>query len=221
MWACPTWYECHWSAGWYVGLAANAVIALAYLAIAAHIFVGLWRTEQFSKNPLARATGAIFFTCSVGHGILALHLALPWIGIEVASGTALRSAFGEWHMWLWPPVTSAAALTYWSMRSRFPALVRGSAMFEDLRERQRQALEIHDNVVQGIAQAKLCLETDRLEDAQAALDETLGSAKGIITELLGEEGTALALGAGDLRREAPAGDQGGEGDDTVAGSVGR
>ncbi len=221
MWACPTWYECHWSAGWYVGLAANAIIAIAYLAIAAHIFGGLWRTGQWSKNPLARATGAIFFTCSVGHGILALHLALPWVGIEVASGTALRAAFGEWHMWLWPPVTSAAALTYWSMRSRFPALVRGSAIFEDLRERQRQALEIHDNVVQGIAQAKLCLETDRPEEAQAALDDTLGSAKAIITDLLGEEGTEIALGAGDLRRQEPAGGEGGDTDDHVAGPSGR
>lgn len=221
MWVCEAWYECHWSAGWYVGLAANAVIAVAYMAIAAHIFTGLWRTQQLSKNPLARATGAIFFTCSVGHGILAIHLALPWIGLEVASGTALRAAFTEWHMWLWPPVTSAAALTYWSMRSRFPALVRGAAIFEDVRERQRQALEIHDNVVQGIAQAKLCLETGRLEDSQEALDETLASAKGIITELLGEEGTEIALGAGDLRRQQPAGDEGGDADDPDRGPAGR
>lgn len=212
MWACPTWYECHWSAGWYVGLAANALISVAYLAIAAHILRGLWHTGQWSKNPLARATCAIFFTCSVGHGILAIHLALPWVGIEVASGTALRMAFTEWHMWLWPPVTGAAALTYWSLRGRFPALVRGAAIFDDLRERQRQALEIHDDIVQGIAQAKLCLETGRTDESQQALDETLEAAKAIITDLLGEEGSEIELGAGDLRRILPAGETGGEPD---------
>lgn len=200
---CPVWYECHWSYGWYVSLTANAIIAIAYLAIAALILRGLYRTRQLGKNPLGRGTGAIFFTCGVGHAILALHLALPWIGIEVVSGTALRVASNEWHMFLWPPITSAAALTYWSLRSRFPAMVRGAAMFEDIEQRRRQALEIHDNVVQSIAQAKFSLETGRHDEAHEALEESLEASKRIITDLLGSNG-GEPIKPGDLRRRQAA-----------------
>lgn len=95
MFECVAWYECHWTQGWYLALAAHSLIAIAYIAIAQHIFRGLWKSGQIRKNPLARATSAIFFTCSVGHGIIAAHLFLPSVGIEVASGTALRTAAGD------------------------------------------------------------------------------------------------------------------------------
>ncbi|MDX1612467.1 MAG: hypothetical protein R3185_08855, partial [Candidatus Thermoplasmatota archaeon] len=105
-------------------------------------------------------------------------------------------------------VTAAAALTYWSLRSRFPALVRGTAMFEDLRERERRALEIHDNVVQGVAAAKLSIEVGNDEEARAELERTLAASKRIITDILGEEDAPYSFGPGDLRRHQPAGQEG-------------
>lgn len=206
MWECVTWYECHWSYGWYVGLAANAILVAAYLAIAYHILRNLRATGQWKKNPLARATGAIFFTCGVGHGILFLHLLFPTFGIEEASGLALRRAFNEWHMFLWPPITASAGVLYWSLRSRFPALVRGASIFEDVQQRQSEAMEIHDNVVQGIATAKLALERGQEERAREELDETLDQAKRIISDLMGPVGETESVEPGDLRRGYAAGD---------------
>ena len=62
--------------------------------------------------------------------------------------------------------------------------------------RQRQALEINDNVVQGLAVAKYALDVGDEERAYEAVARTLASARGIITNLLGGED----LGPGDLVR---------------------
>jgi hypothetical protein len=70
------------------------------------------------------------------------------------------------------------------------------------REREQQALDIHDNIVQGLAEAQLAFDVGRPDQAREAVDRTLAAARRIMTDLL--EGTAL--GPGDLRRSSP-GDQ--------------
>jgi signal transduction histidine kinase len=189
---------------WVVAAVANAVVFVAYLAISRHIAMGIIRSKQWFSNPLAVATAAIFFTCAVHHGSHALHMLLPRFGIENTEGLAMRTAFDSWHGGGWDVLTAAVGVWYWTLRGRFPALVRGSAIFEDLRERQRQALDIHDNVVQGLATAKLALELDQIDEAQSAIDHTLEAARGIITNLLGAAGSGIELKAGDLRRRAAA-----------------
>ncbi len=202
---CHAWYECHWSAGWMVAAAANTIIALAYMAIAWKIFTGMRRSGQFKQNRLGRATGAIFFTCSIGHGIMAAHLLLPIWGIEQTAGLAARTHAAEWHVWVWAPITGMAAVWYWTLRGRLHALVRGAALFEDVRERQRQALEIHDNIVQGLATAKISLEMGETDESLAELESTLAASRQIITDMLGEDDEGLSIRPGDLRRETPAG----------------
>jgi signal transduction histidine kinase len=76
----------------------------------------------------------------------------------------------------------------------------GAKLFEDLRERQRQALEINDNIVQGLATAKLSLELDQHALTREALETTLASARGLITELLGDVAERQTFEPGDLRR---------------------
>lgn len=78
--------------------------------------------------------------------------------------------------------------------------------------RRRQALEINDNVVQGLSVAKYALDTGEQDIAAAAITRTLGSARAIITDLLGED-EETRLRPGDLVRgaaarvlEAPVGD---------------
>jgi signal transduction histidine kinase len=127
----------------------------------------------------------------------------PSIGIQSAQAHAARSLF-DWHIALWDLMTGAIGLWYLSLRGRFPALVRGAAMFEDLKERRRQALEIHDNIVQGLASAKLAYELGNNDDGYRAIEETLAASRVIITDLLGEPGSEIALGPGDLRRTSPA-----------------
>ena len=70
--------------------------------------------------------------------------------------------------------------------------------------RRRQALEINDNVVQGLTVAKYALDAGNQEDARRAIESTLAAARHIITELLDEGPDDLRLVAGDLVRLEPA-----------------
>jgi hypothetical protein len=72
---------------------------------------------------------------------------------------------------------------------------------EDRRARERQALDIHDNIVQGLAEAQLAFDVGRPEQAREAVDRTLAAARRLITDLLGEPGSGTELGPGDLRRD--------------------
>jgi signal transduction histidine kinase len=188
---------------WQIGAAANAVVALAYIAISWAIISPLVRTGQWRQNRLGVATSAIFLTCAVHHGGHALHMVLPAVGLEDATGQAMRRAW-EWHVTAWDVVTAAVGVYYWSLRSTYGTLMKGATLFEDLKEKQRQALEINDNIVQGLVTAKLALELDQRELSREALEHSLNAARQIITDLLGEEGTEQRLGPGDLVRSKPA-----------------
>ena len=73
---------------------------------------------------------------------------------------------------------------------------------EVMAERNRkQALELNDEVVQGLAAAKIALETGRHEHGMTAVKGALERAQAIVTELLGSGGP---LAPGDLVREHPA-----------------
>jgi signal transduction histidine kinase len=163
--------------------------------------------QRWKGNPLAVATALIFFTCAVHHGSHPVHQLLPAIGLEEHLGLAMREAFDDWHVSSWDVVTAAVGVWYWTLRGRFPALVRSSALFDDVIARERQALEIHDNVVQGLATAKLAFEMDDPQRGMSALDESLVASRKMITDLLGENREGRPL-AGNLRRmDAAGGDE--------------
>jgi len=71
-------------------------------------------------------------------------------------------------------------------------------------ERRRRAVELNDDVVQGLAVAQLALEAGREEAAREALEGTLAAARSIVTGLLEESGEHGELRAGDLVRHQPA-----------------
>jgi len=122
---------------WQLTALANAVILAAYLGISFAIGRGLWQSRQWRNNPLGLATASIFFSCAVHHGSHTVHLMLPYLGRDVHAGLAMRMAFGmDFHAAGWDTVTAVLAVWYWTLRGRFPALVRGAALFEDLRLRQ-------------------------------------------------------------------------------------
>ncbi|MDX6466665.1 MAG: hypothetical protein QOI27_1705 [Gaiellaceae bacterium] len=69
-----------------------------------------------------------------------------------------------------------------------------------VRARQRQALELHDQVVQGIAVADLALRLGRSDESHVALAETLARARAILTRELADlqsKGHALEQLIGD------------------------
>ena len=190
---------------WYVGSIANLVIVAAYLAIAFSIIRTLVADGRWRGSRLAVATAAILFAGAVHHGWHPVQQFLPALGVQERAGLAMRSAFDAWHVSMWDVVTAAVAVWYWTLRNRFPALVHSSAVFEDTVARKRQALEIHDNVVQGLATAKLAFEMEDTERGMRSLDQTLVASRKIITDLLGGEQEGLPL-AGNLRRTNAAGE---------------
>ncbi|MCP9484990.1 MAG: GAF domain-containing protein [Gaiellaceae bacterium MAG52_C11] len=73
-----------------------------------------------------------------------------------------------------------------------------------LEERRQRALELNDDVVQGLALAKLALESGRLEQAREAVSDTLRTAQSMVGELLERAGKEGRLRPGDLVRRSGA-----------------
>ncbi|MEY2425314.1 MAG: hypothetical protein QOI61_886 [Actinomycetota bacterium] len=188
---------------WQLGATANGVLFLAYMFITLSILVPLVSTDQLRTNKLGAATAAIFFSCGVGHGFHLFHLIAPALGVEKEIGAAARASM-EWHIVLWDAVTATIGIYYVSLRKTYGSLMKGAALFDDMKEKQRQALEIHDNIVQGLVIAETALALDEQAQSQAALESTLAAARQIISDLLGEVGSEVRLGPGDLRRSKAA-----------------
>ena len=177
---------------WQVSTAANAVIALAYFLITLAIVVPLARSQQLRANPLGAATAAIFFTCAVHHGSHSVHMLLPSFGVDDPRGLALRRAW-DWPLATWDVVGAVVAGYYWSLRRTYSSLMRGAKLFDDLRQREQQALELNDSVLQGLVVAKMALDLDQPERAQQALAASIESASRMITDLLGSDHHSLKL----------------------------
>lgn len=182
---------------WQVGLVASAIITVSFAAIAVRLGMDLRRTGQWSENPLGVATMLIFVTCAASHGVRSLQLLGPVLGVGGLPGLASHVEYNWAHMVVLDLLTAFAGVWYWTMRKRYPMLARGASMFEDLRSRNRQALAVHDNIVQGLSRTKLALEAEEDELGEEALEETLEAAKGMITDLVDEEQLEGSLRRGD------------------------
>ena len=183
---------------WQIGLVANSLIALAYFAISAAIIRPLAKTGQLRTNPLGAATAAIFFTCAVHHGAHSVHMLLPTFGLDDNQGLAMRAAWG-WPLAIWDIVGAVVAIYYWTLRRNYGSLMEGAQLFQDLRQREQQALELNDAVLQGLVVAKMALDLDQPRKANEALTASIQSASRIITDLLGSSHSSL-----DLLRSVPA-----------------
>ncbi len=182
---------------WVIGMISNGIIAIAYLLICMAIVVPLARSGQLRSNPLGAATASIFFSCAVHHGIHSLHMLLPTFDIDVERGLAMRAAW-HWPLSIWDVVGAVVALYYWSLRRSYSSLMEGAQLFQDLRQREQQALELNDTVLQGLVVAKMALDLDDTKRAHESLSVSIDSASRIITDLLGSSATL------DLVRSAPA-----------------
>jgi PAS domain S-box-containing protein len=69
-------------------------------------------------------------------------------------------------------------------------------------QRRRQALEINDNVVQGLTSAVYSLEAEDVSQARSFIDRTLAAARDMMDDLLEPSGEELH--PGDLVRSSPA-----------------
>ncbi len=177
---------------WMVGLVGNAIISVAYFLIVFAIGVPLARDRQLRSNPLGAATAAIFLTCAVHHGAHSVHLLLPAFGLDNEQGLAMRVAWG-WPLAIWDVLGAVVGAYYWSIRRNYAPLMHGAQLFNDLRQREQQALELNDSVLQSLVVAKMALDLDDTVKAREALTRSISSASEIITNLLGSEHTTNVL----------------------------
>ena len=216
-----------------LGNAANLVIAASYLFITAVMVVPLVREHQIRANRLGTATAAIFFTCAVHHGAAAALGVAAAAGLKLTAGTvflfacAVHPAAGgvlavagpvgvplasavptppawDWYSVVWDVFGAALGVYYVTLRRTYGPLMRGPVLFDDLKEQQRQAVQINDNIVQGLTVAHLALDLDDVERGAAALEDTLEAARSIISGLLQDPGTNRRLRPGDLVRHEAA-----------------
>jgi PAS domain S-box-containing protein len=76
---------------------------------------------------------------------------------------------------------------------------RAALQVHDAAERRQQALDLNDNLLQGITSTLYALDTGATDLARMAAERTLAAARDMITELLGD-----APQPGDLVRQRPA-----------------
>lgn len=184
---------------WQIGMVANLVIGVSYLAIAVAIVRPLVRSGQLRSNPLGAATAAIFLTCAVHHGSHAVHMLMPAFGIDEATGGAMRAAWTPM-LAAWDLVSAFVAVYYWTLRRTYSSLMEGAKLFEDFRGRERQALELNDSILQTLVVARMSVEVGDERRALENLDTAIAAASGMITDLLGSGSDADTRGL--LRRSA-------------------
>ena len=188
---------------WQLATVASIVTAAAYLSISWIIASGLVGSGQLRSNRLGLATALILFTAGIHHVALATLMLLPELDVAVGYGRDLREAW-PWPAVAWGLLTASVGIYYLSLRGSYASVLRGAQMFEDLKVRERQALEINDNIVQGLTVAKYALTMGADDQSKQAIEDTLRRARSIITDLLGDPGSGMELGPGDLRRSEPA-----------------
>lgn len=82
---------------------------------------------------------------------------------------------------------SVACLVAWKKSEQYAALIL------EHRVRRKEALELNDHVVQGLVVAKASFELGDEDGGKRALDATLERAKGLVSDLLGDEATDGSL----------------------------
>ena len=170
---------------WMLGAACNAVISIAYFMIAYAIARPLVVSRQLTTNALGAATAAIFVTCAVHHGAHFVHMLMPYTGVDLEQGLAMRKAWGP-GLALWDLVGAVVASYYWTLRGGFGG-DSSPQLFEDQVEREQRALELNDAVLQGMVVARLALDLGERKRGLEALDSSIASASRMITELIGDE----------------------------------
>jgi signal transduction histidine kinase len=205
-----------------------AVPALLALAMAAALLLARGRTPGWIFH-VVLAVGAVLVGVCVyygGESASAYRSMYVWVAVYAVYFFPLRAAvahivfalavyalvLSETHAalkevsWLVTVITISVAGAFVGLLTT--ALRRVSAELAERRvreEREHRALEINDNIVQGLAVAKYALETGQLEAGTDAIDNTLDKARAIMSDQLGRRVDETGVRPGDLVREGTSG----------------
>ena len=173
---------------WQLGILANGVIGLAYLAIAWVVLRAVVRSGSWRTDRLAVATGGIFASCAAGH---LAHLDHLLLGAQVVPA---RAAY-DVHLAVVDGITAVVSVLYWSLRRRETVVLAEGQVFADAGRRLEEAAMIHDRVLQQLVAAKLALEFERHDDARTAVDRGLAATSQLVLDL--DPDGRIALRGGD------------------------
>jgi hypothetical protein len=176
---------------WMLGAVSNGVIAVAYFMISFVITRGLLKGGQLGSNRLGAATAAIFLSCAVHHGAHMVHMLMPYAGVDLHQGLAMREAWGP-QLAFWDLFSAMIAIYYWTLRGGFGSVGASPQLFADQHEREQRALELNDAVLQGMVVARMAFDLNEPQRAMNALDGSIAAASKMITELIGDERGHLA-----------------------------
>jgi hypothetical protein len=210
-------------------LEGGVVAALAVLAMQPHGSVRLRSATATlglisSSAILVHLSGGVVeahFHFFAMIGIITLYqdwvpfgLAIGYVVVHHGIATTLspRSVFNHYaalnNPWKWAVIhalfvlgASAANLYAWRFNEEAAAETEAyRARAEESERRRQSALEINDNIVQGLAVVTSALALGQQELAQSAAERTIAAARTIITDLLGD--ASLPIAPGSLRRES-------------------
>jgi hypothetical protein len=169
-----------------LGAVCNGIIAIAYFMISYAIVRPLVASRQLRTNALGAATAAIFLTCAVHHGAHVVHMLMPYAGVDLQQGLAMRDAWGP-GLALWDLVGAVVASYYWTLRGGFSGESESPQLFKDQAEREQRSLELNDAVLQGMVVARMALDLGERKRGLDALDSSIAAASRMITELIGDD----------------------------------
>lgn len=170
---------------WLYGFLLNAVIGGAFIAVGIQLASRLTASRQWHANPITSVFTLLALSCGAGHGVRALLMAGPSLGLFGIAGVATRVEFADWHMWVADGATAAAGIFYVIARWRDPDILQTTRLFEDYASRRHEALSVHDDVVQELNRAQIAIEAGRDGAARDALDNGLEASKAIISKIEG------------------------------------
>lgn len=170
--------------------AAAAMVALTSGALAAHLgFIVALATISVYHDRLSYALGIGYVTFYYGVVVRSTpHLVFPVTTMPEYDLNLFAAA-----IWASGVTISALALLDWrlaAVTSKETEALAGALSEAALR--QRQAAELHDNVVQGLVTARYALDAGDQDEAVRQIDQTLGSAKSMVEGLLDLDGVDLS-----------------------------
>jgi len=182
---------------WYTALGASALIAFALSWIAARTWYGLIHSHQVRSNRLGCSAAGIFTLLAAGEIFILVLMVL--MSVPSAFSPDLQTWRSlAWGATLIEVAVAIVALYYIRLRFVTPHLDRKSPRFlYDITAARAQAVEMNDNVLQGIVLAQMYLELGDREQCHRVLGITLENSRDIMTTVLGEQ----RVRPGDLVRE--------------------